>query len=266
MQNGVRSVANGAIPNPPGSLIYAQGTNLASITPKPLIATSTPLPTHLRDNLDDVSATVNGTPVPMYYALPNYVAFQLPWETNLNSGTGTLVVTRNGLASAPLQFPVGKFSPGIFTTAGSGVGLAWAIYALPSKIDPKGTVAQPAGSVPGQVGVPATVGDLLYIYAGGLGPVGPKTMPDGNASCPLPPSTCPAGYNASDYSTMTKPVVMVGGIQATVTFSGLHPVYPGLYLVYFKVPSGVPKGKAVPIQLQIGGLSTDPKNVTLAIQ
>jgi len=264
--NGVRSVANGAIPNQPGSLVYAQGRYLANVTPKPLIARSTPLPTQLRDNLDDVSVTINGIPAPMYYALPNYVSFQLPWETDLSTGTATMVVTRNSAASAPLEFRVGKFSPGIFTTAGSGVGLAWAIYALPSKIDSKGTVAQPANSVPGQVGVPATAGDVLYIYAGGLGPVGPKMMPDGQAPCPLPPGACPAGFNSIDYSTITKPTVTVGGIPATVTFSGLHPVYPGLYLVYYEIPANVPRGNAVPIQLSINGFSTDPANVTIAIQ
>jgi hypothetical protein len=46
----------------------------------------------------------------------------------------------------------------------------------------------------------------------------------------------------------------------------LHPVYPGLYLVYFKIPAGVPKGNMVPIQLSINGLSTDPANVTIAVQ
>jgi len=64
----------------------------------------------------------------------------------------------------------------------------------------------------------------------------------------------------------TRPTVTVGGVPATVTFAGLHPVYPGLYLVYFKIPSGVPKGNTVPIQMQIGGLNTDPANVTIAIQ
>jgi uncharacterized protein (TIGR03437 family) len=58
----------------------------------------------------------------------------------------------------------------------------------------------------------------------------------------------------------------VGGIPAPVTFAGLHPVYPGLYLVYFKIPAGVPKGDAVPIQLSINGFSTDPADVTIAIQ
>jgi uncharacterized protein (TIGR03437 family) len=270
LQNSVRSVANGAIPNPPGSLIYAQGTNLASVTTKPLIASSTPLPTHLQDNLDDVSVTVNGTPAPMYYALPNYVAFQLPWETDTSLGSATLVVTRNGVASAPLPFSVGKFSPGIFTTTADGKGLAWAIFAAPSKINPNGLVAQAnsVGNCPGPaptcyLGVPAAVGDTLYLYAGGLGPVGPKTLADGQAPCPLN-GGCP-GYNPTAYSTTTKPTITVGGVQAAVTFAGLHPVYPGLYLVYFNIPSGVPKGNAVAVQLTINGIGTDPANVTIAI-
>jgi len=264
MQNSVRSVANSAVPSSPGSLVYAQGTNMATATSKPLMATLTPLPTHLVDSLDSVSVTVNGVAAPMYYALPNYVAFQLPWQTNLSTGSATMVVTRNGVASPPLQFPVGKFSPGVFTTAGSGVGMAWATYALPSRINPKAAVAQPATAVPGQLGVPATVGDLIYIYAAGLGPVGPKTVSNGYAPCPINDSC--TGYKALDYSTTTKPAITVGGVPATVTFAGLHPIYPGIYLVFFRIPSGVPKGNAVPVKLQIGTLSTDPNNVTIAVQ
>jgi uncharacterized protein (TIGR03437 family) len=148
--------------------------------------------------------------------------------------------------------------------------MAWAIFAVPSKINPKGQVAQ-AGNVGPYLGVAATAGDVLYIYAGGLGP--PKDaqkMMDGQAPCPLQnnvPGACPAGYKPSDYATTTTPVVLVGGIQATGITSILDPTYPGLYLVYFKIPANAPKGNAVPIELQIpGGPSTDPANVTIAIQ
>jgi uncharacterized protein (TIGR03437 family) len=56
-------------------------------------------------------------------------------------------------------------------------------------------------------------------------------------------------------------------VQATGITSILDPTYPGLYLVYFKIPANVPKGNAVPVQVQIpGGPSTDPANVTIAIQ
>ena len=144
--------------------------------------------------------------------------------------------------------------------------MAWAIFATPSQINPKGQVAQ-ATSVGAYLGVPATAGDRLYIYAGGLGPA--KQMADGRAPCPLAnnkPGPCPVGYNALDYSTTTTPVVMVGGVQAKVDASILDPTYPGLYLIFFEIPAGTQKGNAVPIQLKIGGLSTDPANVTIAIQ
>ena len=177
VSNSVRSVANGAIPNPPGSLIYVQGANLANATTK-IVASSTPLLTHLQNSVDNVSATVNGTLVPMYYALPNYVAFQLPWETSLSTGTATLVVTRNGVASTPLQFSVSQFSPGIYTTSGNGIGMAWAIFAAPSKINPKDRWRRPA-TLAAYVGVAATKGDVLYIYAGGLGPPQERAEDDG---------------------------------------------------------------------------------------
>jgi uncharacterized protein (TIGR03437 family) len=177
------------------------------------------------------------------------------------------VVTRNGIGSAPLQFPVGEFSPGIFTTSGTGSGMAWAIFAAPSKIHPKGQVEQ-ATSVGTYLGVPATAGDRLCIYAAGLGPA--KHMLDGQAPCPLANNKagpCPASYNALDYSTTTTPVIMVGGVQAKVDASILNPTYPGLYLVFFEIPVGSPKGNTVLVQLQIpGGPSTDPANVTIAIQ
>ena len=260
--NAVRSVANGGSTNPPGSLVYAQGTNLATAT---IIASSTPLPAHLQGNVDDVSVTVNGISAPMYYALPNYVSFQLPWETDVSTGSATIIVTHNGMASAPLQFPVGTFSPGIYTTSGNGGGMAWAIFAAPSKINPKGQVAQ-AVSVGSYLGVPATAGDLLYIYAAGLGPA--KNMADGQAPCPLAnntPGPCPTGYSALDYSTVTTPSITVGGVQAKVDASILDPTYPGLYLVFFEIPANAPKGSGVPVQWWIpGGPGTNI--TTIAIQ
>jgi uncharacterized protein (TIGR03437 family) len=106
---------------------------------------------------------------------------------------------------------------------------------------------------------PAAVGDHLFIYAVGLGPVSPA-IADGAAPCPL--SGCPAG--AQQRITTTTPVVLVGGIQATVEFHGLAPQFPGVYQVNFKVPTGVATGNSVSLQLQIGGISSN--STTLAIQ
>jgi uncharacterized protein (TIGR03437 family) len=42
-------------------------------------------------------------------------------------------------------------------------------------------------------------------------------------------------------------------------------LYPGLYLIFFTVPAGTPKGSSVPVQIQIGGVTT-PSNITIAVQ
>ena len=66
------------------------------------------------------------------------------------------MVTRNGVSSSAVSFPVGTFSPGIFTTTANGAGKAWAINAV------TGVVAQPAGSITGLNASPAKAGDHLY--------------------------------------------------------------------------------------------------------
>ena len=261
--SGVHSVANGSTTNPPGSLIYATGTNMASQT---LVANSTPLALQMQTSTDDVSVTVNGITVPMYYITPTAVSLQLPWETA--TGTATMVVTRNGVESNAMTFQIGQFSPGIYTTNGVGTGMAWAIFASTSKLNSKAQVAQ-SSNVSTYVGGAATAGDILYIYAAGLGPPKDSTKAvDGQAPCPLTnsvPGPCPAGYNASDYATLNTPVVTIGGTPAKVNASILDPTYPGLYLVFFTVPAGTPTGSAVPIQLEVGGVTT-PNDVTIAIQ
>jgi uncharacterized protein (TIGR03437 family) len=259
----VRSVANGSTTNPPGSLIYATGTNFTSQT---LVANSTPLALQMQTSTDDVSVTVSGITVPMYYITPTAVSLQLSWGTA--PGTATMVVTRNGVQSNPASFQVGQFSPGIYTTNGVGTGMAWAIFATTAKLNSKAQVAQ-SSNVSTYIGGVATAGDILYIYAAGLGPPKDRTKAvDGQAPCPLTnnvPGPCPAGYNASNYATLNTPVVTIGGVPAVVNASILDPTYPGLYLVFFTVPAGTPKGSTVPVQIEVGGVTT-PSNVTIAVQ
>ncbi len=258
--NGVHSVANGSTTNPPGSLIYATGTNMAS---KTLVASSTPLTLQMQTGSDDVTVAINGKTVPMYYITPKAVSFQLPWATG--TGSASVVVTRNGVKSNSVNFTVSQFSPGIYTTNGVGTAGAWAIFATTSKLNSKAQVAQ-SSNVGTYIGGPATAGDLLYIYAAGLGPA--KNSLDGHAPCPLTnnvPQPCPSTYKTSDYATLTTPVVTIGGVVAKVNASILDPTYPGLYLIFFTVPAGTPKGNSVPVQIQISGVTT-PSNVTIAVQ
>jgi uncharacterized protein (TIGR03437 family) len=60
-------------------------------------------------------------------------------------------------------------------------------------------------------------------------------------------------------------VVTIGGVAAKVNASILDPTYPGLYLVFFTVPAGTPKGSAVAVQIKVSGVTT-PSNVTIAVE
>ena len=48
----------------------------------------------------------------------------------------------------------------------------------------------------------------------------------------------------------------VGGVNAQVVFSGIRPGLPGVYQINIIVPAGSPTGNAVPLQIQMGGITT----------
>jgi uncharacterized protein (TIGR03437 family) len=73
-----------------------------------------------------------------------------------------------------------------------------------------------------------------------------------------PPNGAPATDakgNFVESDTTTKPVVMVGGIQANVLFSGLTQ-YPSIYQINLTMAAGTPTGDAVPIQIQMNNVTT----------
>ena len=66
------------------------------------------------------------------------------------------------------------------------------------------------------------------------------------------------------YSTVQTPIVTIGGIGATVVFSGITPGNAGLYQINTIVPDGVQTGDDVPVVVMMPGGSTD--TVTIAVQ
>jgi uncharacterized protein (TIGR03437 family) len=58
--------------------------------------------------------------------------------------------------------------------------------------------------------------------------------------------------------------VTIGGVDATVTYSGLAPGFAGLYQVDAQVPSGAPSGGTVAVVMKIGGSTSN--TVTIAVQ
>jgi uncharacterized protein (TIGR03437 family) len=227
-----------AMPVTPGALISIFGSNLAATT-----ATADSIP--LSTVLGGVNVKVNGVDAPLagVFASPSgdQINAQLPW--NVQPGSAQVVVTRNGVASAPQTFQIGQFSPGIFT-AQFGVGQAIAI-----NID--GSLAAPAGSIPGLATRPARAGDTIIILATGLGPFTPAPV---------------SGAASRDAlrSTMTMPTVLIGGVSAPVDFSGLSPDFVGVNQLNVRIPPGLTAG-VVSLQISMGGMTTS-NQVTIAVQ
>ncbi len=58
--------------------------------------------------------------------------------------------------------------------------------------------------------------------------------------------------------------MLIGELSAEVLFSGLAPGFAGLYQVNARVPAAISPGPAVPLQIQIGGRTSN--TVTVGIR
>ncbi|MBV8817104.1 MAG: hypothetical protein JO022_02035 [Acidobacteriaceae bacterium] len=233
-------------PITPGSLISIFGTQLASRTAQ---ADSIPLSTSLGGvTVQFVTDTKTAT-APLLFVAPDNAAAgassqinaQVPWDLIPNNTTATVnvVVTNNGVASAPTAVTVGPFSPGLFTSGNRAIA-----------VNDDGSLAWPTGAVAGVNSHPAKVGDVVTIYATGLGAVD------------IPAQT---GNNSLDQlrHTLVTPIITIGGVTAQVLFSGLSPQFVGVNQLNVTIPS-VTAGDAVQIQIQTGGVTT-PAGVTIAV-
>jgi uncharacterized protein (TIGR03437 family) len=239
----ISAVVNGAsfdrnVPIAPGSLISIFGTALASRT---AAADSIPLSDSLGDVRVNFVSGSGSVPAPMLYVQPDdagrgitaQINAQVPWEVLPpgTSGTVNVVVVNNGVSSAPASVNVGPYSPGIFVSAGR-----------PVAVNQDGSLVWPAGAVQGVASHPAKPGDVITIYATGIGPVD-SPVADGNNS-----------LDKLRHNVVT-PVVTIGGVSAEVQFSGLSPQFVGVNQLNVKVPDAAP-GDAVPLQIQVGGITT----------
>ncbi len=206
-----------------GSLVSLFGSNLAASA-----ANATTLP--LLVSLANVSLKVNSTAVPLLYASSGQINFQVPWEV-AGQTSALLQITAGGQVALLGGVPVGSVGPGIFVASGT-----------------QGAVIHQNGSLT-NASSPATVGEIISIYATGLGAV------------TNPPATGAAAGSSS--TTSLQPVVTINGISATVNFSGLAPGFVGLYQVNVTVPAGS-SGSGVPVTLSIGGVSSN--TVTIAVK
>ena len=212
----------------PGGWFYVKGTELADVQRiwgSSDFSDSTTLPT----DLNGVEVWVNGAPVPVYFISPGQVNAQAP--SNI-SGTMTVQVFRLGLGSNILTVPVAQLQPSIYFYQVNSKDYAAALFQDYS------IMGDPA-VVPGTH--KAKPGDLIQLYASGLGP-----SPSGTAlTSPIP---------------ITGVGVTIGTTDAQVLAAAL--VAPGQFQVNFTVPQ-VADGE-YPITVSVSG-KTSPSNILFEI-
>lgn len=219
-----------------GSIVSIFGSELAASS---AMADSVPLST----SIAGVTVTVNNVRASIRQVSPTLISVQIPWE--VQGSAASVVVSRNGVASASKDVPLAQFSPGIYAI--NNLGISNLALALNSD----GSLAQAAGSVAGLNAHPAKAGDTVVILATGLGPVDPAPV---------------NGADSKDLvrTVVTPPQVLLKGITAPLVSATLAPNFVGAYQVQITVPDTAPAGDAIPLQLQIGDASS-PNSTTMAV-
>jgi uncharacterized protein (TIGR03437 family) len=222
--NGASFLQNFAIA--PGAIVSIFGSNFSSGT---VPASTVPLPT----SLAGTSVTFDGIAQPLYFVSASQINVQARFD--MATGPVQVQVQRGGSVSAMTTSNAGTFSPGIFimnTQTGQGA-ILHSDYSLVS------------------ASAPARGGESISIYATGLGPLQVPV-----ASGAIAPSTPPLA------ETSILPIVLIGGLTSTVTYSGLAPGLIGLYQVNVVVPVGLQTGNRA-VQINIGGIISN--TATLAV-
>jgi minor extracellular serine protease Vpr len=222
---GVAESAQGKTTIAPGSYISLYGSSLSDSTS---LVSATNLPLTWNGVTVSFDAPSAGLSVPGYiqYVSANQINVQAPWELQaLPAGTqvsmkATLYESEYGNV---VTVPVADVAPAFFeTTPGQVAALIANTF----------TFVTPSAGAPRGQGV--------QLYANGLGAVQNQ-----------PASGVPVTAKTS--ATTSTPTVTIGGLPATVSFSGLAPGTPALYEVDVTVPAGLSAAGSYPVVLTIGG-------------
>lgn len=223
------SLASG--PVAPGEILTLIGSGIG-----PPIATQ-PISSVTSTVLSGISVLLDGNPVPLLYAAPNQVNAIVPYEISGQSVT-QLSIMSGGQVIAGFPLSVVASSPALFTLDGSGTG--------------PGAILNQDSSINSALN-PASPGSIVVLFANGAGPVNP-TPADGQVI-------------GSVLSYPTLPVsVSIGGLDAQILYAGAAPgLVAGVLQVNCVVPQNVTPGDSVPVQINVGTVSS-PVGVVLAVQ
>ncbi|MBI3667132.1 MAG: hypothetical protein HY236_13075 [Acidobacteria bacterium] len=225
------SFAPSPVPVAPGSIAAVFGTNLDDGS---VITSSSFGPDgKLITTMGGASVTIDNIPAPMFAANSGQLSVQIPVEL-AGRTTATIRVTVGGQTSVPRAVSLADIAPGIFTVNQQGTGA--------------GIFIHQDGITPVSAANPAHPGEIVILYATGLGPATP-----------------PLGTGSPSTGNVTgTPIVMVDGVSAVLNFSGVAPGFVGLNQVNLHIPPGTRTASNIPVTLTLGGKDANPVTIAVA--
>jgi uncharacterized protein (TIGR03437 family) len=216
-----------ATPLAPGALVTIRAPGLANETESVEESSNEPLPTRLAN----VEVYLNGSPLPLLAVSPDEIQAQFPYDL-AGATAGSLYVRsvrENGsaLVSSAAAVQIVPASPGIFAI-GTREPRNGLLLHLSNEQDGEGG---PAKGVPITDDSPAAPGEVVTVWASGLGLVG-------------------AGDAASTDGETVLPVrALVNGEPAEVLSARLPRGAVGIYEVAVALPAGIAASAEVRLQL-----------------
>jgi len=232
----VADIVNTASESPgavsPGEIITVFGIGLGASPGEFTIGASGKLPA----TIGGTQVLINGQAAPLLYASAAQVNAIVPYEAG-TTGTATIQVVWNGIASVTWGLPLAPSAPGVFTVGSLDIGQAAAL----NQDNSVNSASNPAAR-----------GSVVQFFGTGEGFTSPANVT--------------GGVTGSGNSTTLPVTVTIGGVNAMVTYHGSAPgEVSGVLQVNAVVPAGVAPGAVVPVVIQVGNQKSQ-SGITIAVQ
>lgn len=209
----------------PGGLAFIAGTGFARVGTD--LAGFNGI-ARLPGSLNGVEVTIGGHPAPIYIVETGRAFVQVPFDAH--AGEQAVVVKNANGSSASFPVVVREAAPALFIDANGAVAFNETQF---SYVGP---------------GSPAAAGDVVTLFATGLGQTNPAQETGAIA--------------ASDRFATGTVAVRIGGQNVAVLRSSAAPGYAGVYLVTVRIPQGLGTG-SVPVALEMAGRASNQAVLTL---
>jgi uncharacterized protein (TIGR03437 family) len=210
----ITNAASFAMGITPGGLVSLFGSDITNVSGI-VSASGLPLPTQIAGTSVTIySSQAVSEPAPLLAVASvngqQQINFQWPFDMQGDEG---VVVNNNGSRSVPVPAQYFRAQPAVFMISATAPAIQHA-----------------SNYQPVTASSPASAGEDIVVYLTGLGDVSPRPVA-GQAASANPLS-----------NTIIVPTATIGGISASVLFSGLTPGLVGLYQVNLQVPTSAPAG------------------------